>query len=254
MPIVVLQHAAMDGVGRLGPELRDHALKLDIRRLDLPAAQGGRGVPIDFDDVDAVISLGGPMNVGDATPLTAGWMQAELDFLREAHARQLPVLGLCLGAQMIAKAIGGEVGVSGPAPSGPEIGFCAVQQTPPGNTDRILAGIPWTSWQFQAHGQEIKKLPDGATLLQTSPACKVQAFSVGLRTYAFQYHFETTKGDVDGYLADPWCQGLMSALGVSQSQLRAQASEHYEAFERLGQRLAGNIAAYMFPMRSMTRA
>jgi GMP synthase-like glutamine amidotransferase len=250
MPIVVLQHSPSDGIGRLGPILRDHALKLDIRRLDLPPAQGGRGVPADFDDIDAVISLGGPMNVGDALP----WMQAELDFLREAHARQLPVLGSCLGAQMIARALGGEVGPSGPAPSGPEIGFCPVSQTPPGNTDRILAGIPWTTWQFQAHAQEVKKLPEGATLLQTSKACKVQAFCVGLRTYAFQYHFETTKPDIDGYLADQWCQGLIGQLGLSQAALRAQASEHYDTFERLGQRLSTNIAAFMFPMRKMTKA
>lgn len=246
MPIIVLQHAATDGIGRLGPALRDYAHRLDIRRLDLPATQGGRGVPVDFDDVDAVISLGGPMNVGDDVP----WMNAELAYLREAHARQLPVLGICLGAQMIAAALGGEV-VAMTSPPG-EFGLCAVEQTPAGNTDRILAGIPWTSWQFQAHGQMVTKLPEGATLLQTSKACKVQAFSVGLRTYGFQYHFESTRADMDGFLADKWSQELLGKLGTSAAEVRKVADERADAFARLGDRLCVNIASFMFPMRKMT--
>lgn len=248
MPIIVLQHAASDGIGRLGPILRDNAHRLDIRRLDLPATLGGKGVPADFDDVDAVISLGGPMNVGDDVP----WMNAELAFLREAHARQLPVLGICLGAQMIAAALGGEVGPM-TSPVG-EFGFCPVEQTPQGNTDRILAGIPWTTWQFQAHGQMVTKLPDGATLLQTSKACRVQCFSAGLRTYAFQYHFESTRANVDGFLSDRWSQELMGKLGVPSGDVRRLADEHYETFDRLGGRLSENIASFMFPMRKMTRA
>ncbi|MCU0688333.1 MAG: type 1 glutamine amidotransferase [Phycisphaerales bacterium] len=250
MPIIVLQHAAHEGPGRLGPILRDHAHALDIRRLDLPLgpAPMQRGVPTDLDDVDAVISLGGPMNVGDDLP----WMQAELNLLKAAHEAQKPVLGICLGAQMIAKALGGEVAPM-TDPIG-EAGFCPVNQTPPGNTDRILAGIPWTTWQFQVHGQQITKLPDGATLLQTSKACKVQCFSIGLRTYAFQYHFESTKADIDAFCSDRWTQDLLTRLGSSTQAVRQSVGEHYDTYQRLGDRLTENVASFMFPIRSKLKA
>jgi GMP synthase (glutamine-hydrolysing) len=244
MPIVVLQHAASDPIGRLGPVLRDHALKLDIRRLDL-AGSGARSaeqtsVPVDLDGVDGVISLGGPMNVGDDTP----WMQAELALIRAAHARQLPVLGICLGAQLVASALGGEVGAGTP-----EFGFCEIKQTPPGNTDRILAGVPWTARVFQAHAQEVKKLPEGATILQSSAACRVQCFSVGLRTYGFQYHFECDKPGIDTFLADRWSQELMAKLGLGPGDVQRQRDEHDDAYTRLGKRISTNIASFMFPLR-----
>lgn len=81
MPIVVLQHADSDSIGRLGPILRDQGHALDIRRLDLSPVQGGRPIPPDYDNVSAVISLGGPMNVGDAG---VPWIEAELAYSR-AH-------------------------------------------------------------------------------------------------------------------------------------------------------------------------
>jgi GMP synthase (glutamine-hydrolysing) len=247
MPIIILQHVATEGPGRLGPILRDHAHQLDFRRVDM---HGASAIPNDFDGVDAVVSLGGPMNVGDDLP----WMSKEIDFLKEAHQRQLPVLGVCLGAQLIAKSLGGEVGPSGPAPSAPEFGFASVNQTLAGNTDRILAGVPWQTHQFQAHGQEIKKLPDGAILLQTSPACKVQTFCAGLRTYGFQYHFESTRSDIDTFLADPWSQDLMRTLNLSPAAVRASLDTYLEPYARLGNRICANIANYMFPMLKKLRA
>lgn len=251
MPIVVLQHADSDGIGRLGPVLRDQGHALDIRRLDLSPMQGGKGVPVDYDNVSAVISLGGPMNVGDAG---VGWMDAELAYLKGAHERGLPVIGICLGAQMVAKALGGEVGPMEGNPPG-EFGFGEVSITVPGQTETMMAGIAWTSRQWQAHGQEIKKLPDGAALLATGKAggCKVQAFKVGMRTYGFQYHFESDRADIDTFLADSWSRQLMEKLGLTAGDVARQADEHYATFERLGNRLCGNIATYLFPSVSRLR-
>ena len=139
MAIIVLQHTASEGPGRLGTTLRDFGRKLDIRRLDLPAGDPGAGglaarnqhVPTDFDGVDGILTLGGGMMVGDPLP----WMQPELDFLAAAHKRNLPIVGICLGAQMIAKALGGEVGPM-PNPPGPEWGLGTVKQLP------VAAGQP----------------------------------------------------------------------------------------------------------------
>lgn len=249
MAIVVLQHADSDGIGRLGPILRDHGHALDIRRLDLSPMQGGRPVPPDYDNVSGVISLGGPMNVGDAG-VPGGWMDAELAYLKGAHERGLPLIGICLGAQMIAKSLGGEVG---PMETPGEFGFNEVNVTVPGQTETMMAGIQWSSRQWQAHGQEIKKLPDGAALLATGKLCKVQAFKLGLRTYGFQYHFESDRADIDTFLADAWSRQLMEKLGLTAGDVTRQAEEHYAMFERLGNRLCGNMATYLFPSATRLR-
>jgi GMP synthase-like glutamine amidotransferase len=251
MAIIVFQHEQAVGPGRLGAALRDHAQGLDIRRLDLdwrgrgghglPAGTGvaGRGgVPPDFDNVDGVISLGGGQNVGEGHP----WMEAEIEFLREAHQRQLPLVGVCLGHQLIAHALGGKVG---PAEK-PEWGFTKVHQHPVANTDVILAGIAWTTWQFQAHNQEVKEPPPGATVLQYSERCKAQSLRMGLRTYTFQYHFAFDRAMLEAVAKDSTAS--MQAAGTDAAAITKQTDEHYEEFARLADRLCGNLAAFLFPV------
>jgi GMP synthase (glutamine-hydrolysing) len=245
MAIIVFQHGRDVGPGRLGLTLRDHGAQLDVRRLDLDArtrglpagtgVSGKGGVPPDFDNVDGVISLGGGQNVGEIHP----WMPAEVEFVKEAHARQLPLVGVCLGHQLVAHALGGKV-----APmTKPEYGFTTVTQLPIANTDTILAGIPWTTHQFQSHSQEVKELPPGATLLQSSAACKVQCFRAGLRTYCFQYHFECDRPSVELLCRD---DAALAAAGLDMTLVKSQADEHYASFARLADRLCVNLAAYLF--------
>ena len=237
MSILILQHSPGVGAGRLGATLRDHGFKLDIRRLDL---LGAAGIPQDFDDIHGVISLGGEQNVGDPEP----WMQPELAFLKETHARQLPLIGVCLGHQMIAKALGGEVG---PLDGGrTEWGFTKVSLNPAGQTETMLAGLAWDAMQFQAHGQEVKQLPPEATLLASSAACKVQIFRAGVRTYAFQYHFECDRPMIDQFIAES--ADSISKAGLTAPDVKAQADRHYEMFGRLADRLSVNLATYLFPL------
>lgn len=245
MPLIVLQHSASEGPGRLASIFRDYAHNLDVRRVDLHAAAA---LPTDLDNVTGLLLLGGPPNVTDAATLP--WMQAEMDLIRAAHAAQLPVVGICLGHQLIAKALGGEV-----APAAqPEIGFCRVTQTLAGNTETILAGLPWGSWCFQWHGQEVTKAPEGATVLATSPACKIQAFKVGLRTYGFQYHFEWTRADLEAVARDPGCGSDLARANIAPAELARQIAEHAEVSDRLGTRLAHNLAQYLFPVMKKMKA
>lgn len=232
MAIIVFQHDESNRPGRLGRVLRDQAHALDIRRLDR-----GAEVPPDFDNVTGVVSLGGPPNVSDAGTARAPWMAEELAFLREAHARQLPLIGVCLGAQMIAHALGGEVEPMAET----EVGFHTISLTPAAHTEIALAGIPWDHAAFCHHGQQVTKMPEGATKLASSKKCGVQAFRVGLRTYAFQWHFEA---DRDGALD---IHRASSEKVVTEADLRSQFETHGQAFARLSDRLSLNLASFVIP-------
>lgn len=241
--LLVFQHSPWGTPGRLGVTLRDHGFRLDIRRMDLHR-EIGRGIPPDYDDVHGVVVLGGPQNVGDPDP----WIAHEIAYIRGAHERALPVVGICLGCQMIAKALGGDV-----APMArPELGYSATRITVPGQTETILAGVPWEFAAFQSHGQEVTKLPPGATILAESDACRVQAFRAGLRTYAFQFHFEVDRPMISAFIQESARQAR--ALGTTPTDLERQADEHDQRSAVIADRLCDNLATYCFPTVGLVRA
>lgn len=242
MAIIVFQHGE-GGPGRLGLTLRDHGFKLDVRRLDLPPEAGGKPVPPDFDNVEGVVSLGGKQDVTEEDFAKYPWLAAEAAYLREAHERQLPVVGICLGAQLIAHALGGKVARM----AKPELGFHPLSLNPLGQTETILAGIAWESPQFQSHFYEVAELPPGATVLGSSALCRNQVFRAGIRTYGFQYHFECDRAGIEQMMATH-ADGLAQA-GLSAADLAAQCDAHYGQFARLGDRLCVNIASYAFPFQ-----
>jgi GMP synthase-like glutamine amidotransferase len=242
MAIIVLQHDDRNTAGRLGMTLRDHGFKLDTRKL-----HRGDPVPADLDDVDGVISLGGKPNVHDSRD-EHPWIDAELDLLRAAHARALPVVGICLGHQMIAAALGGEVAKC----DKPEAGFVKVWLTPAAHTDEVFAGIAWDSPQFQTHGCEVVKAPPGAVVLASSAKCKIQAFKAGMRTYGFQYHFELDRDDIAKFVREGK-QSFYDA-GLTFDDVSKQADRDYPMFARLGDRLCVNLAAYIFTLEMAPRA
>ncbi len=232
MAIVVFQHDPHETAGILGNVLLDLGHQLRVIEL-----YRGPGVPPDLDDVDGVVSMGGPMNVDEADKHP--WMNAELAFLKMAHERNKPVVGICLGAQLIGAALGGKVA----AMATPEVGFSNVRLAFPGTTDPIYQGIPWDSPQCHFHGQEVSQLPPDATPLAGSKACKNQAFKVGLTTYAFQYHFEWTRESLSGATED----GLARKAGLTADALAKQLDEHYDTYRRLGDRLCENLGLLLFP-------
>lgn len=239
MAILVLQHHDIGGPGRLGATLRDHGFRLDIRRPD-KAGIGLGGVPRDLDNVHAIIILGGPQNVTDIAKYD--WMQQEVALLQEAHAREMPIIGICLGHQMIAHALGGKVEPR----AKPGVGFYPVSITVPGQTDTMVSGIPWDHPEFFSCGQEVTQLPPGATLLETSKHTKHVAYKVGIRTYGFQSHFECDKPMleqlIDASKAD------MPGAGVTLSDVKVQLDQMYDTYARVASRLCVNLATYCFPL------
>ncbi|HYE02679.1 MAG TPA: type 1 glutamine amidotransferase [Phycisphaerales bacterium] len=239
MAILVLQHDADAPVGRLGAVFRDLGLKLDVRRLDLAAGAAGPGVrtdlPADLDDVHGIISLGGSANLSDSP--RAWWMEGEVALLAEAHRRQMPVIGVCLGAQMVAQALGGTVGPM----ARPEWGYGSVKLTTAGQTETVLAGVPWECPFFHAHGQEVKTVPAGATVLASSEACAVQAFRAGLRTYAFQFHFEADEEGAARIMRHVPGDGIAGPAGPA-------GAVTVEMATRAALRLCENLGIYLFPL------
>ena len=233
MAIVLFEHYAYDKPARVGDILRDVGHQLRVIKL-----HEGEPVPVDLDDIDGIVSLGGPMNVTERNE--HAWMEPEMALLKAAHDADVPIVGVCLGMQMLAEALGGEVGPM----EKPEYGFEQVQLGFPGTIDPIYAGVPWKSWQFHSHRQEVKKLPDGATPLAGSKACRTQAFKVGLRTYGFQYHFEWTKPDLKAVLDRVEQAGRAGDIDLGAT--RSQIDEHYDLYRHLSDRLISNLATLLF--------
>lgn len=199
----VIQHVAAEGPGLIAAVAPVHDVSLDVRRLDL-----GERLP-SARDLDGVVVLGGPMGVyqDQAHPHLAD----EQRLLAEACARGLPVLGVCLGAQLVAAALGARV-YPGAAP---EIGVGEVRLTPEGKRDPVLGPSGPAFQAFHWHGDTFD-LPPDATHLATSAAYPHQAFRVGTRTYALQFHVE-----LDAGLARDWAAARPRAFAIDEKRRAA---------------------------------
>lgn len=237
MAILIFEHDDLDSSQRLGQTLADHGHKLDVRLL-----HKGDALPPDLDNVDGLISMGGPQDTDEVDQ--HAWMAGEIALIKEAHERGIPVLGVCLGAQLIAVALGGEVARM----DKPELGMGTTTLSFFGSNDPILTGLPWNHPMMHAHGCEVTKAPPGGTPapLASTKASKVQAFRVGLTSYAFQYHFEWTKErcmDIIDH-SPKWTE----AIGTTKEELKQGVEEHYAMYRHLGDRLCKLIADRLFPL------
>jgi GMP synthase (glutamine-hydrolysing) len=177
---VVLQHVPYEGPGALAPALRDSGADLQLVRIDT-----GDAVPSP-DDVGAfagLVVLGGPMGVHDDLP----WLEAERALLRAAVDAGKAVLGVCLGAQQLAAALGADV-MPGPEP---ECGVGEVHLTLAALSDPVFSGAPTPLPCVHWHGDTFS-LPEGAVRLAGNEAYENQAFRVGARAYGLQFHVEVT--------------------------------------------------------------
>lgn len=241
--ILVIQHGNVGPV-RLGATLRDHGFRLDIRKIARPESPDP--LPANLDDHQAVISLGGPQNVTDAD--LPSWMDTEIEIIKEAHGRQLPLVGICLGHQLIAKALGGTVERA----ETPEWGFTKVSLGVPGQTESMLGGMPWDTMQFQSHRDVVAETPAGATTLGSSANCKNQIMKIGNRTMGFQFHFEADSETIR-YFHEADAE-LMQQAGYDPLRLPVDIEAHYSRFAQVADRLCVNMATYLFPFHALTSA
>jgi GMP synthase (glutamine-hydrolysing) len=185
MRVLAFRHVPFEGLGLIEPALRLRHIEVDCADL----YQTGATTP-DIGRYDALIFMGGPMSVNDDLP----FLRQEMAFIRQAIARRQPILGICLGSQLIARAMGAAVRRN----SVKEIGWYGVQFTPAAGADRLFGGLSQETI-FHWHGETFD-LPPGAELLATSDLCRNQAFRAGEHVYGLQFHLEVTPE----MIAD-WC-------------------------------------------------
>jgi GMP synthase (glutamine-hydrolysing) len=236
MAILVFEHCDSCGVDRLGRTLRDYGHRLRILRL-----HDGDAVPSNLDDVDGLISCGGPQAAYDDS---VAWLAPQMDRMREAHAIGMPIIGLCLGSQILARALGGKVEPMGTPKI--EFGFTEVKLNPVGREDIIHTGLAWSMMLMQHHRDHVSQLPPGARLLASSSACKTQTWTLGMRTYGFQHHPETSVDTIDNWIATE--PDALHDANLTAEQMREQVQRHFAAFERLTDRLFESIALFLMPV------
>lgn len=176
-------------------------------------------------DYDAIMVFGGVMHPDQDAEHP--WLAAEVEFVAEALDADVPLLGVCLGSQLIARAAGAWVG---PADA-PEVGWCEVELTPGALEDRVVgAAFPQCFAAFEWH-HYTWQLPAGAELLAHNPAAR-QAFRLGDRAWAVQFHPEVTPE-----MLDHWFRSGEDELPTSREQMVAETALRLPTWERQGRAL-----------------
>jgi len=228
MKLLVLQHLEVEHPGVFRDFLREDGFSWHTVELDK-----GETIP-DLEPFDAMMVMGGPQDTWQEDQFP--WLKPEKAAIRRFVADMgRPYLGLCLGHQLLADALGGTVGPG----SKPEVGALRIMQTEDGKRDPLFQGVPDPIDVLQWHGAEVKVLPPGAVKLARSEICEVQAFRYGSRAYGLQAHVEATRDTVADWAAIPeYARALEATLGPG-------------SVERLAAEVAGLLPTYTSVARTL---
>jgi GMP synthase (glutamine-hydrolysing) len=189
--LLVFQHVSFEILGTLHPLLKARGFRIRYANFGRhPHAQP------EIDRYNGLVVLGGPMNVDDLE--RHPHLAVEVELIQQAIDQGLPVLGICLGAQLIAKALGAPVHANG----GKEIGWYEVSPTPAAKNDPLFWDFGEREKIFQWHS-DIFALPAGAVQLVTSRICPHQAFRYGTNVYGLQFHLEVDERLIERWLTVP---------------------------------------------------
>ena len=214
---IAIRHVAFEDVGVWAGTLAEHGYDLAYRQAGVDdceaAAQGA----------DLLIALGGPIGVYETEAYP--FLPPEIAAIRRRLDARKPILGVCLGAQLIAAALGARVA---PGP-GREIGYAPVDLTEAGSVSPLarLAGLPALHW----HGDACD-LPPGAERLAATPLCPVQAFSLGRTALALQFHVEADPSRIETWLIGHTVE--LGKAGIDPRTIRADAARFGSATAAAG--------------------
>ncbi len=240
--LLVLQHLPLEGPGLIGTCAVERGHTVSV--VDLSS---GAALPPACSPGQILVVMGGPMGVGDLGNPAYPWLTAELELLRQRLAQQAPVLGICLGAQLLAAAAGGgaePLWVGDPPRPLREVGWGAVTFTAPAADEPVLSGLSASELVLHWHGDRIV-LPAEAVLLASSLHCREQAFRIGQHAWGLQFHIELEAAGLDAWLADD-ADYVREALGPAGAErIRDGAARWGEAVSISGRRFIHNLLAQM---------
>ena len=229
MRVLAFRHVPFEDVGHIRRVLEKRAIEVNC--VDL-YRQGDlcTGIP-DTQDADGLIFMGGPMSANDDLP----YLRQEIAIIAAAAGRGQPVFGVCLGSQLMARALGARV-YRNPAK---EIGWYEITSTKAAAADPLFSVLPARQTVFHWHGETFD-LPSGATLLASSEACRHQAFRFGRASYGLQFHAEVTPEMISG-----WCVQDANCGDVRELTAPVDATAHAKEMETLSDQLFGRWAALL---------
>lgn len=233
MRVLAFRHVPFEGAGLIESVLAARGIALHYADLYDPGAANPD--PAAF---DALIFMGGPMSVND----DLAYLRWEMEAIRSAVERRQPVLGICLGAQLTAKALGARVYRN----SEKEIGWFDVTFSEAAQSDPLFAGVPPRETLFHWHGETFD-LPDGAVLLASSERCRNQAFRLGETTYGLQFHIEVTPE-----MIAEWCLQYENCGDVTELEAPIDPWGNSERLRQLAQTVLGRWSDLLVHIHSRT--
>lgn len=220
--ILVVQHVPHEPLGTLDRLLRRHKIRIKFVNF----SRHPDALP-DIAGYDALIVLGGPMNVDEAH--LHPHLLTEMRLLEAALRADLPILGICLGAQLLAHVLGAPVGRN----RAPELGWQEVRLTEAGRADPVLCHLQQGKQVFHWHGDTFG-IAQGAVLLAESDLCAHQAFRYGKHAYGLQFHLEADEPVIDRWLR-VYQDDLARTHGPDAAQrIRLQTRQHLPPMRALG--------------------
>ncbi len=235
--VMILRHVAEEALGNLEIVLRAAGLTLDVVDCFSTGWPARREHGLRPGELAGLVVMGGTMNVDqtDRFPFLA----TEVEWLRAAVDAELPTLGICLGAQLLAKSQGSKVY----AQSIKEIGWYEIELLDAAADDPLLGRLPRRQTVFQWHGDSFE-LPAGAVHLARSAACRNQTFRVGPAAYGLQFHLEITSSMVAEWLVEPqMCAEVAGLPYIDPDEIRRRTPDATARMAPLVERVFGGFAA-----------
>ena len=220
------QHVPFEGLGSIGPWLKAAGYEVTKTRFFESAA-----LP-DINQIDLLVVMGGPMSVNDEN--TFSWLAPEKRFIHDFITKGKPVLGICLGAQLVANAMGAAVYRN----TLKEIGWFPIQGV--STTGSSNFSFPSSLEVFHWHGETFD-LPAGATLLARSEGCENQAFQLGRSVIGLQFHLETTPESIREIVSNCRDELVSSQYIQTQEEILSAKSEKFESINLI----MSDVLAYL---------
>ena len=221
-----LQHVPFEDLGSIAPWLENAGYEISCTQFfnteELP----------EIADIDFLIVMGGPMSVNDGQEYP--WLTAEKQFIKNAVEAEIPVLGICLGAQLIVHSMGGKVSQN----SVKEIGWFPVKAVKPKRSSAFQ--FPEKTDVFHWHGETFS-LPNGATQIAKSEGCANQAFQIGSNIIGLQFHLETTPISAQAIVENCRDELVDGEYIQSEADILSVSDERYLSINNL----MGNVLEYL---------